>query len=177
MRVLRLAALLSSCSLLVLVSCGSGRNASVSGSALPGPQGLPSIMPGSIEARLDSFELRVLDSSYEYGGSASYELTLEAAELGQELVVRAEARDLRACQLELAYDPLRWHVGSYSSPDWPGVDGSELLNMTITGYAGMIYHGSVLTHLDQRPGVNGSLEVLRVRFLPGAAPEAPRLAR
>jgi hypothetical protein len=63
MPVLRFAALLASCSLLMLVSCGNGWDAAVSGSALPGPQGRPSIMTGSIAATLGSFELRVQDAA------------------------------------------------------------------------------------------------------------------
>lgn len=155
--------------LLSLLACGGDpRSAS-----LASPAGSLA-MPGDYAARSGDFRLKVLDASYQYGGSASYSLRQSAGPAGTNVAVSASGHDLRASLLELHYDPAKVHPLAVHEGVWPGLDGEKPISLAIVAYPGVVYYGACLVNLDERAGVEGQFDVITVEFASG--PQPGRLA-
>jgi len=120
--------------------------------------------------QLGDYRLVILDDTYMYGGSATFSLDTAKNSAGNtEVSVVADATNLHAALLELQYDGTALHPISNDHPRWPGLAGEDTLQLTILDQPSVVYHGTVLTRPQERPGVDGEFRILTVEFAAGPA--------
>ena len=106
---------------LLIGNCGGGGPAAPGATGTTGNETIQATLPdGETVAEAGDFSLKVLASSYEFGGSADYRLQVREEPGGVEVAVLATATDLRAVMLHLDYDPRRAEPGVGQRPGLAG---------------------------------------------------------
>jgi hypothetical protein len=119
----------------------------------------------------EGFEVNMLEDSFTFGGSGDAGLEVSHIDGEAYVTVLANAIGLRQCFLEVKYDETQWHAVDSEPGQWPGVSADQLLSLTVLEVPGIVYHGALVPHPDEAPGVDGNLTLLSVRFAAGPAPE------
>jgi hypothetical protein len=122
-----------------------------------------------------SITATLLPESFELGGSAGGAI-VTTSELDGTLTAEVTLQDasgLRACYLEIAYDPALW---TPSAIEPTGALGGGQLALGIAGDPGRAYAGQVLAHPAQQPGFSGTAVMARVTFVPAAGARPLRAA-
>ncbi|MEZ5338483.1 MAG: hypothetical protein R3F46_09475 [bacterium] len=155
--------LLSAALLVSLAACGGS-------SQLSGPSG-----PGNDNGQAgydlvssQGFDLRILDSSFQYGGSADFSLEIENDDSGRTVSVLTDAKDLRSLHLRLDYDQTLMHPQDAELQFWPGRNSEDQLQLAVTDVPGSVHLGSTVIHPQAEPGTSGRFSIARIRFSNGA---------
>lgn len=107
------------------------------------------------------------------GGSAEFSLSTVPAANGMEVVLRASsASRLRGILCGVRYDAQAWKPAASERGTALEALG-QTLSLTYLDEPGTVWHGEVLVHPVQQAGLYGDAELLRVRFVPASAADAP----
>ncbi len=115
----------------------------------------------------DGFELRVLDSSFQYGGNADFALQVHETTTGRTVEILADATDLRSIHLQLDYDSSLLHPIAAELQSWPGVQADKQINLAVSDIAGSVHLGSTIVHPQLMNGPSGQFSVASISFAEG----------